>query len=84
MISTGADLVYTATGSLFTLPVLTPTVFPIGATQTSVDPGNGWYNAADTRPLYTPIAGMAYPDAWNVVGETILKRDLVATPTASP
>ncbi|KAG9037366.1 hypothetical protein FS837_001448 [Tulasnella sp. UAMH 9824] len=45
---------YTATGAIPTLPV------PTGASPT-VD---GWFDAADTRPIYTPIAGCTYPDAW--------------------
>ncbi|KAG8920371.1 hypothetical protein FRC00_010106 [Tulasnella sp. 408] len=45
---------YTATGAIPTLPV------PTGASPT-VD---GWFDAADNRPIYTPIAGCTYPDAW--------------------
>ncbi|KAG8894890.1 hypothetical protein FRC01_012689 [Tulasnella sp. 417] len=39
--------VYTATGAIPTLPVPTPTIGTV----------DGWYNDADTRPIYTPIAG---------------------------
>ncbi|KIO15527.1 glycoside hydrolase family 5 protein, partial [Tulasnella calospora MUT 4182] len=45
---------YTATGPIPTLPV------PTGASPT-VD---GWFDAADNRPIYTPVAGCTYPDAW--------------------
>ncbi|KAG8929654.1 hypothetical protein FRC01_003966 [Tulasnella sp. 417] len=46
--------VYTPTGTIPTLAMPTPT------TGTA----DGWYDAADTRPIYTPIAGCTYPDAW--------------------
>ncbi|KAG8998341.1 hypothetical protein FRB90_012316 [Tulasnella sp. 427] len=45
---------YTATGAIPTLPVPTPVVGNV----------DGWYDAADNRPMYTPIAGCTYPDAW--------------------
>jgi hypothetical protein len=79
MISTNPALTYTATAPIFSLPVMTPTIFPLGATQTSIDPGTGWANTDDRQPLYTPAAGVAYPDAWGVTGETILRR-AVQTP----
>ncbi|KAG8929653.1 hypothetical protein FRC01_003965, partial [Tulasnella sp. 417] len=50
--------VYTATGAIPTLAAPTPTTG-------SVD---GWFNDADTMPIYTPIAGCTYPDAWDSVG----------------
>jgi len=46
---------YTATGPIPTLPP--PTGTP--------NAGDGWFDAQDTRPMYTPIAGCTYPDAWN-------------------
>lgn len=45
----GASLpTYTPTGPIPTLALPTPTV---------KGEGDGWFNAADTRPLYTPVAG---------------------------
>ncbi|KAG8995610.1 hypothetical protein FRB93_001114 [Tulasnella sp. JGI-2019a] len=26
---------------------------------------DGWFNPADTTPMYTPVAGCTYPDAWD-------------------
>ena len=44
---------YTQTGPIPTLP--TPTYTNLKGA--AVDGGNGWFNAADTKPIYTPIAG---------------------------
>ncbi|KAG9015685.1 hypothetical protein FRB90_004437 [Tulasnella sp. 427] len=52
--------VYTATGAIPTLAVPTPT-------SGSAD---GWFDAADTRPIYTPISGCTYPDAWGSADAT--------------
>ncbi|KAG8916641.1 hypothetical protein FRC01_002946 [Tulasnella sp. 417] len=46
--------VYTATGAIPTLPVPTPTTGTV----------DGWFNPADTRPMYTPISRCDYPDTW--------------------
>ncbi|KAG9033592.1 hypothetical protein FS837_002421 [Tulasnella sp. UAMH 9824] len=45
---------YTATGPIPTLPMPTP----------NKGTADGWFNDADTRPMYTPIAGCNYPDPW--------------------
>ncbi|KAG9030727.1 hypothetical protein FS837_003191 [Tulasnella sp. UAMH 9824] len=54
--------VYTATGAIPTLPVATPTSETL----------DGWYNDADTRPMYTPITGCR---GWIVL---VLNEDPVA------
>ena len=50
---------YTATGTVSTLP---PPSFSASATASV---GNGWFDASDNAPAVTPIAGCAYPDAWD-------------------
>ncbi|KAG8945354.1 hypothetical protein FRC04_000889 [Tulasnella sp. 424] len=52
--------VYTPTGTIVTLPVPTPTV----------GTADGWFDAADTQPMITPIAGCTYPDAWGSADAT--------------
>ncbi|KAI0359285.1 glycoside hydrolase [Trametes cingulata] len=59
---------YTPTGTIATLPP--PTFSTPGVTVTAAV-GNGWFNAQDTTPAATPIAGCAYPDAWDAVGAAI-------------
>ncbi|KAJ7886829.1 glycoside hydrolase [Mycena olivaceomarginata] len=59
---------YTATGSVPTLMYVTPT--PTGSTR-AVTPTasipNGWFNAGDTVPGVTAVAGCTYPDAWRAL-----------------
>jgi len=52
---------YTTTGTVVTLP---PPVFTTASGKT-VDGGDGWFDTADTRPIYTPVAVCSYPDAWD-------------------
>jgi hypothetical protein len=52
---------YTPTGSISTLPMPTYT----DRAGKAIVSGNGWYDAQDTVPAPTPIAGCTYPDAWN-------------------
>ncbi|KAI0667047.1 glycoside hydrolase [Trametes maxima] len=55
---------YTPTGTIATLPP--PTFSTPGVTVTAAV-GNGWNNAKDTTPAVQPIAGCAYPDAWDAL-----------------
>ncbi|KAJ6528287.1 glycoside hydrolase family 5 protein [Mycena vulgaris] len=59
---------YTATGSVPTLTFVTPTATG-GAAQATVTAsiGNGWFDAQDTSPVVTAVAGCTYPDAWGAV-----------------
>ncbi|KAJ7066845.1 glycoside hydrolase family 5 protein [Mycena belliarum] len=57
---------YTATGSVATLTYITPSVTRSTVTPT-VTPGNGWFNAGDTAPGVTAVAGCTYPDAWSAL-----------------
>lgn len=69
--SVGASLpTYTATGPIITAPPgPTPTSFPIGYGNMRVDVGNGWRNTADSRGMFTPVAGCsAYVNPWSGVG----------------
>jgi len=59
---------YTETGTVPTLSVSTVTAS--GAT-TTVSPGNGWFNAADTELAYVSVAGCSYPDPWSGVGAPV-------------
>ncbi|OSC98799.1 glycoside hydrolase family 5 protein [Trametes coccinea BRFM310] len=59
---------YTPTGTLSTLPP--PTFSTPGVTVTATV-GNGWSNNQDTTPMVTPIAGCAYPDAWDALNAAI-------------
>ncbi|KAG9044880.1 hypothetical protein FS837_007377 [Tulasnella sp. UAMH 9824] len=58
---------YTPTGPIPVLP--TPT-FTDSKGQ-AVKGGNGWFNAQDTDPVYTPVAGCTYPDQWDAVSADI-------------
>lgn len=58
---------YTATGSVVTLP---PPTLTASATK-SVDLGNGWYDSSDTAGGITVIPGCSYPNAWSAVGAAI-------------
>lgn len=49
---------YTPTGTIATLP-------PPSITATGVSSINGWANSGDNTPGPTPIAGCAYPNAWD-------------------
>ncbi|KAJ7205857.1 glycoside hydrolase superfamily [Mycena haematopus] len=58
---------YTATGSVATLTYVTPTPNETGsaaAVTATVSFPNGWFDADDTAPGVTAVAGCAYPDAW--------------------
>ncbi|KAG8874497.1 hypothetical protein FRB97_005864 [Tulasnella sp. 331] len=48
---------YTQTGT----PIPTLSMPSVSATVTD----NGWFDPSDTTPMYTPIAGCTYPDAWD-------------------
>ncbi|KAL5490260.1 hypothetical protein ACEPAI_5093 [Sanghuangporus weigelae] len=54
---------YTPTGAVSTLPAPTFTATSAHATST-IDAGNGWFNAQDTDGLMTDIAGCNYLDPW--------------------
>ncbi|KAJ6552612.1 hypothetical protein DFH09DRAFT_1366260 [Mycena vulgaris] len=43
-----------------------------GAAQVTVtvSVGNGWFNAQDTAPVMTAVAGCTYPDAWGAVSSS--------------
>ncbi|KAG9009474.1 hypothetical protein FRB94_014241 [Tulasnella sp. JGI-2019a] len=56
---------YTATGTIPTLAMPTFTAASVTVTD------NGWFDASDTTPMYTPVAGCTYPDPWNAVNETV-------------
>lgn len=61
---------YTATGSVPTLAYLTPTPSVTGsaaAVTPTVSIGNGWFDAADTALVATPVAGCTYPAAWSAL-----------------
>ncbi|CAD6587583.1 MAG: hypothetical protein CYPHOPRED_003968 [Cyphobasidiales sp. Tagirdzhanova-0007] len=60
---------YTATGTPITLSASTPTAYPTGAT-TTIAPGNGWADAADTMPAYATISGCSYPLPYDGVSTT--------------
>lgn len=58
---------YTATGTVATLP-------PLAATRTAgatVSAGSGWFDVMDDAPAVTPIAGCAYPFAWDAGGAQV-------------
>ncbi|KAF7977045.1 hypothetical protein HWV62_4814 [Athelia sp. TMB] len=57
---------YTSTGTVGTLPPPTLT-----ASATTVSAGNGWFDASDTAPGVTAIAGCTYPDAWSAVSAAV-------------
>ncbi|KAI0333252.1 glycoside hydrolase [Cubamyces sp. BRFM 1775] len=59
---------YTPTGTLSTLAP--PTFTTPGVTVTAAI-GNGWTNAQDRTPAMAPIAGCAYPDAWDALDAPI-------------
>ncbi|KAG8984018.1 hypothetical protein FRB90_005618 [Tulasnella sp. 427] len=52
---------YTPTGPIPTLPVPTFT----DSKGKAVNGGNGWFDAQDNTPVYTPVAGCTYPNAWD-------------------
>ncbi|KAG8878635.1 hypothetical protein FRB98_006024 [Tulasnella sp. 332] len=54
---------YTQTG----LPIPTLAMPSVSATVTD----KGWFDAADTTPMFTPVAGCTYPDAWNAVDASV-------------
>ncbi|KAF7328260.1 Glycoside hydrolase family 5 protein [Mycena venus] len=59
---------YTATGSVPTLAYITPsgTGSAAAATPTASIP-NGWFDAADSTPGMTAVAGCTYPAAWTAL-----------------
>jgi glucan 1,3-beta-glucosidase len=58
---------YTVGGPVPTLPVPT---FSGSAASATVTLGNGWNDASDTTLMATPVAGCAYPDAWDALTAT--------------
>ncbi|CDO72792.1 hypothetical protein BN946_scf184994.g45 [Trametes cinnabarina] len=44
--------------------------------------GDGWFDAQDTAPAVTPIAGCAYPNAWDAVNAQIPLSGCLPAPTA--
>ncbi|KAJ6473490.1 glycoside hydrolase [Mycena vulgaris] len=59
---------YTATGSVPTLTYITPSVTGGAAVVTpTVSIGNGWFDAGDTTPGVTAVAGCTYPNAWGAL-----------------
>lgn len=58
---------YTSTGSISTLPPPTYT----NTKGAEISAGNGWFDAQDTLAAPTPIAGCAYPNAWDAVSATL-------------
>ncbi|KAJ7692426.1 glycoside hydrolase superfamily [Mycena rosella] len=59
---------YTATGSVATLTYITPSASGSAAGVTpTASIGNGWFDAGDTVPAVTAVAGCTYPDAWNAL-----------------
>jgi glucan 1,3-beta-glucosidase len=72
---------YTNTG---TVPTLPPTSFTASMTK-SVDPGDGWYNSADTAGGVTTVAGCPYPpDAWDALDAPIPAAACPAGGAAAP
>jgi hypothetical protein len=82
---------YTATGPIPTLPTQT---YPAPTPQATFDGGNGWFNAADTIPGITTVAGCSYPNAWDATalpvpaavctGTPVRKREPVPLPIITP
>jgi len=58
---------YTTTGTIHTLPMPTYT----DSRGSTINAGNGWFNAADTAPAPTPISGCTYPDQWDALNAAI-------------
>ncbi|KAJ6452459.1 glycoside hydrolase family 5 protein [Mycena sanguinolenta] len=59
---------YTATGVVTTLTYTTPTVTATTSTPSlTVSVGNGWFDAGDTAPAVTTVAGCTYPAAWSAL-----------------
>ncbi|KAJ7481290.1 glycoside hydrolase family 5 protein [Mycena galericulata] len=59
---------YTATGSVATLTYITPSATGNAAAVTpTVSIPNGWFDAGDTAPGVTAVAGCTYPDAWSAL-----------------
>ncbi|KAJ6549603.1 hypothetical protein DFH09DRAFT_926049, partial [Mycena vulgaris] len=62
---------YTATGSVPTLTYITPSATGSAAAVTPTGSiGNGWFDAGDTAPGVTAVAGCTYTDAWNALSLT--------------
>ncbi|KAJ7355225.1 glycoside hydrolase [Mycena albidolilacea] len=58
---------YTATGSVPTLVYVTPTPSVSPSVTPTASAGNGWFDAADTTPAVTAVAGCTYPAAWSAL-----------------
>ncbi|KAF8178886.1 glycoside hydrolase superfamily [Mycena galopus ATCC 62051] len=61
---------YTATGAVSTLSYVTPTPTPTPTTVAptlTVSVGNGWFDAGDTSPGVTSVAGCTYSAAWSAL-----------------
>jgi len=68
---------YTSTGPVQTLP---PTTFSAPGMTKSVDPGDGWFNSADTGGGITTVAGCVYPpDPWRAIGQPVQPCEAAAT-----
>ena len=83
---------YTSTRSqLVTLPP--PTFSATASFDKGVSVGDGWFDAQDTNPMVTPVAGCVYPDAWSAAASPVPSTSAcgatsslgaVAPPAATP
>ncbi|KAJ7773286.1 glycoside hydrolase family 5 protein [Mycena metata] len=63
---------YTSTASIATLTFTTPSpTGSLSAVKPTVSVGNGWFDAQDTGPMVTAVAGCTYPDAWSAVSSVV-------------
>jgi glucan 1,3-beta-glucosidase len=58
---------YTSTGAISTLPAPTYT----NSKGSTISAGDGWFNTQDILDAPTPIAGCAYPNAWDAISVTL-------------
>lgn len=68
---------YTATGPIPTLPTQT---YPAPTPHATIDGGNGWFDAADTIPGITTVAGCTYPNPWDATGLPVPAAVCTGTP----
>ena len=64
---------YTSTGAISTLPAPTYT----NSKGSTISAGDGWFNTQDTLHAPTPIAGCAYPNAWDAISVITLPSAVV-------
>lgn len=57
---------YTQSASAITLGMPTFT-----AASKTVSAGDGWFDAADQVPMFTPVASCTYPDAWDATAVAV-------------